>query len=96
VLNLLSSLVLINVYLSPDKIAKRIRAEARVGPPNHEIMSVFYGTLLVMLLLNDVIQVMVHESVCLKNLVVKVIFYDFTSLLLILAIVILQFLKFKH
>ncbi|KAG0139041.1 hypothetical protein CROQUDRAFT_666959 [Cronartium quercuum f. sp. fusiforme G11] len=34
------------VYLTPERIAKRMRADMRIGPHNHDILSIFYGTLL--------------------------------------------------
>lgn len=40
------SIVFINIYYSIEKIAKRVRAEARVGPHNNDILSIFYGSLL--------------------------------------------------
>lgn len=42
----LTSYVFITVYLSNGDVAKRIKAEVRVGPHNHDIMSIFYGALL--------------------------------------------------
>lgn len=42
----LTSIVLISIYYSRDIIAKRVRAEARVGPHNKDIISIFYGSLL--------------------------------------------------
>jgi len=40
------SIVLIQVYHYSNQLTKRIRAEARVGPHNNDIISIFYGTLL--------------------------------------------------
>lgn len=36
----------ITVYLTPTRIAKRIRADSRVGPHDHDILSIIYGSLL--------------------------------------------------
>lgn len=36
----------ITIYLSPNRVAKRLPAGSRVGPHNMDIMSIFYGTLL--------------------------------------------------
>lgn len=41
-----TSIVLITIYYSKNIIARRVRAEARVGPHNKDIISVFYGSLL--------------------------------------------------
>lgn len=41
-----SSIVLINVYISIDIVAKRLHAKSRVGPHNKDIISIFYGSLL--------------------------------------------------
>lgn len=50
-LGCLSGLVLINVYLGTNSrgqgnLAKRLPADARVGPHNNDILSIFSGTLL--------------------------------------------------
>lgn len=39
-------IVFIVIYLSNNKIAKRIRADARIGPHNFDILSIIYGSLL--------------------------------------------------
>jgi ubiquinol-cytochrome c reductase cytochrome b subunit len=41
-----TSIVLITIYYSEDSIAKRVRAESRVGPHSKDIISIFYGSLL--------------------------------------------------
>lgn len=41
-----TSFYFITVYYTPTKTALRIRAELRVGPHDHDIVSIFYGTLL--------------------------------------------------
>jgi ubiquinol-cytochrome c reductase cytochrome b subunit len=43
---MLESYIFIIIYLAVNKIAKRIKAEKRVGPHNIEILSIFYGSLL--------------------------------------------------
>jgi hypothetical protein len=45
---MLESYIFIVIYLAPkaNKIAKRIKAEKRVGPHNKEILNIFYGSLL--------------------------------------------------
>ena len=40
------SLDIITIYISPDIIAKRLKAYLRVGAHNHDIMSIIYGSLL--------------------------------------------------
>lgn len=42
----MSSYDYITVYLSNDRVAKRLPAFSRVGPHNFDIMSIFYGSLL--------------------------------------------------
>lgn len=42
----MSSYDYITVYLSSDRVAKRITAESRVGPHNLDILSIIYGSLL--------------------------------------------------
>ncbi len=46
ILFIFASFVFIVIYYSPTIMAKRVRAEARVGPHNKEIISIFYGSLL--------------------------------------------------
>jgi ubiquinol-cytochrome c reductase cytochrome b subunit len=36
----------IQIYLSPNKLALRIKAQWRIGPHNFDILSIFYGSLL--------------------------------------------------
>lgn len=36
----------IMVYLTSERTAKRMKADMRIGPHNHDILSIFYGTLL--------------------------------------------------
>lgn len=43
---MLESYIFILIYLAKNKIAKRIKAEKRVGPHNIDILSIFYGSLL--------------------------------------------------
>jgi hypothetical protein len=43
---MLESYIFIIIYLAESKIAKRIKAEKRVGPHNIEVLSIFYGSLL--------------------------------------------------
>ena len=43
---IITSYYFIMVYLTPERIAKRMRANMRIGPHNHDILSIFYGTLL--------------------------------------------------
>jgi hypothetical protein len=43
---MLDSFIFILIYLAENKIAKRIKAEKRVGPHNIDIMNIFYGSLL--------------------------------------------------
>lgn len=40
------SLDIITIYISSDIIAKRLKAYLRIGAHNHDIMSIFYGSLL--------------------------------------------------
>jgi hypothetical protein len=40
------SLDIITIYTSSDIIAKRLKAYLRIGAHNHDIMSIFYGSLL--------------------------------------------------
>ena len=41
-----TSIVLISIFYSTNIVAKRVRAESRVGPHNYNILSIFYGSLL--------------------------------------------------
>lgn len=41
-----ASIVFISIYYSDTVVQKRVRAEARVGPHNKDIISIFYGCLL--------------------------------------------------
>ena len=43
---MLGSYLFIIIYLAENKIAKRLKAEKRVGPHNLDIISIFYGSLL--------------------------------------------------
>jgi hypothetical protein len=43
---MLESYVFILIYLAENKIARRIKAEKRVGPHNKNILDIFYGLLL--------------------------------------------------
>jgi len=43
---ILESYIFILIYLAENKIAKRIKAEKRVGPHNIDILCIFYGSLL--------------------------------------------------
>jgi ubiquinol-cytochrome c reductase cytochrome b subunit len=45
-LKILESYIFILIYLAANKIAKRIKAEKRVGPHNIDILCIFYGSLL--------------------------------------------------
>ena len=43
---MLGSFIFIVIYLAENRVAKRVKAEKRVGPHNIEILSIFYGSLL--------------------------------------------------
>lgn len=45
-LTMLGSFIFIIIYLADNRIAKRVKAEKRIGPHNIEILSIFYGSLL--------------------------------------------------